>query len=425
MMMETGATKESEKLKDEAKLTEQPKKQKEEKPTETASAQTDQATAQGESKALTPMRIVGEELQKLKPVLEDLLKSDVLTADRMLKIYLRSIGRSQKLRECTVASLAQSMIASAELGLELGGPSGHAYPVPYWNKHISRLECQMIIGYKGMIYLAKNDAGERVKGIESHLVYEKDQFDETLGHPKSLIHVPARSDRGRVVGAYAICYFRDAEPIWEFMDIEQLEKIHLRSPAKDDGPWKTDTEEMWRKCPVRRLWKYLQEGTGPGSRLSKAIAIEDRAESGEGGDILDLIEMDDKFVPKDAKRSVSQPQRQSQTGGTGTQPAGAGPAAGGIPNPGQWMVASATTPMKGGRGQSAWTLWKFKAQDGTKFATFDETISKAMGEFKKTGKKVEIVWEAGKYDDLMIVEIKAADDKPQPAKTERDPGQEG
>jgi len=36
-----------------------------------------------------------------------------------------------------------------------------------------------------------------------------------------------------------------------------VEKIRKASRSSDKGPWVDWEEEMWRKCPIRRLSKYL------------------------------------------------------------------------------------------------------------------------------------------------------------------------
>ena len=38
---------------------------------------------------------------------------------------------------------------------------------------------------------------------------------------------------------------------------DQIEKIRDASRSGGSGPWKTHTEEMWRKTVIRRICKYL------------------------------------------------------------------------------------------------------------------------------------------------------------------------
>ena len=203
--------------------------------------------------------------QQLKDLLErdnvqQALKSiatKYLTPERITKMVLLAASRQPKLYECSAESLLKAAMTSAELGLECSGTLGRGYLVPFFNSKIQKMECQFIPGYQGLRDLAMR-SGKIIK-IEAHMVYTKDVFDYQLGSESFVHHKPSLDeDRGKPLCAYAFAQLKDSgEILLEIMSESEIRKIRNRSKAKDAGPWVTDTDEMRRKCPVRRLAKYL------------------------------------------------------------------------------------------------------------------------------------------------------------------------
>lgn len=215
--------------------------------------------------------------------------------DRWMHIALQAITRSPKLLECTPGSFVLALRDAAELGLNPSGLLGSAYLVPYRNRKTNRLEAQLIPGYRGLIGLARN-SGE-VRTIEAQVVRQRDDFDFAYGTNKFLHHRPYMNrtgergepwvddrgetqpgrllDAGPYIAAYAIAILSTGEAQFQVMDATQVEAIRKRSKAADQGPWVTDTAEMWRKSPTRNLLKYLPLSV---ERLQRALVLEDEAE---------------------------------------------------------------------------------------------------------------------------------------------------
>jgi recombinational DNA repair protein RecT len=152
---------------------------------------------------------------------------------------------------------------------------GHAYLVPYWNGKTKQLEAQFQAGWRGLVALARR-SGE-VSVLYPELVYEKDRFKVIKGDKPRLIHEPNYSveDRGKMIGAYAVVIFKDSASDFEFMPTSELNKIRDSTKSKNKegdivGPWVTHPEEMYRKCPIRKLAKRL-----PMSAELQRAAIED------------------------------------------------------------------------------------------------------------------------------------------------------
>lgn len=200
-----------------------------------------------------------------------------LTADRILKVALAATGRTPKLLECTQTSILQSVMQAAQLGLEPGGPLGHAYLVPYYNKPKDgpgRMECQLIVGYRGLIDLARRSG--QIDSIEARAVYERDKFKFAYGLVQVLEHEPHMDgDAGRLVAVYAIARIKGGLPQVEVMTRAQVDGIKAKSKAKDFGPWVDHYDEMARKTVVRRICKYLPLTV----ELAEAIDADERGET--------------------------------------------------------------------------------------------------------------------------------------------------
>lgn len=216
---------------------------------------------------------------------------------RLARIAIQAAQRNPDLLQCTPASIALCLASAAQLGLEAGGLLGSAYLVPFKNRHTGKTEAQLIIGYRGLIDLARRS--EQIEKVEARVVFDGDTFEidygaGTIRHvPKMLkpvtdedSQVPDESGKGNApagfVGAYAVATFRSGARQMEFMDAADIERIRRRSRASTSGPWVTDYAEMARKTVVRRLAKYLPLT----AELSRAVEIENNAEA--GGSIRDV-----------------------------------------------------------------------------------------------------------------------------------------
>ena len=125
-----------------------------------------------------------------------------ITPERMTRIIMTEVRKTPKLAECDRSSFFGAMIQCVQLGLEPGTGLGHAYLLPYGR------EVQLIVGYQGMIDLAERSG--RVT-VDAHVIYEKDDFDYSLGLKPHLNHKPyfGTGDAGDVIGSYAVARYSD------------------------------------------------------------------------------------------------------------------------------------------------------------------------------------------------------------------------
>lgn len=203
-----------------------------------------------------------------------------LNPDRMARIALTEFRKNPKLGQCDPRSVFAAVIMASQTGLE-PGLMGQAYLIPYGS------ECQFIPGYQGLIELVRR--GGQVKRIEAHVVHEKDRFVYRTGLTTTLEHEPfVEGDPGAAKLVYSVAEFADGGYHVEVMTKAQVEAIRRRSRAASNGPWVTDTEEMWRKTAIRRICKFLPKS----AELAMALAADSAAAMGtpQKADPLDVIE---------------------------------------------------------------------------------------------------------------------------------------
>lgn len=196
-----------------------------------------------------------------------------LTPDRLIKLACIAATKQPKLLECSQASILESVMKSAELGLDCSGTLGEAYLVPFNNKkkdskgrHTWVMECSFMPGYQGLIKLARQ-SGEIVN-LSACVVYENDTFSVRLGTSPEIVHEPCYTgDRGKAVTFYAVANFANGGFQFEVMTKGDVDKIRAKSKSKDNGPWVDHYDEMGRKTVVRRLCKYLPKS----QELQKAL----------------------------------------------------------------------------------------------------------------------------------------------------------
>ena len=217
-----------------------------------------------EMKSLTPaqknIQTLATLLEKSKGQIARAVPKHV-DADRLARVALTLTRTTPTLLECSPQSILAGVMMSAQLGLELG-MIGHAYLVPFNNKKTGRKEAQFIIGYRGMIDLARRSGN--IKSIKAEVVYENDHFVLEYGLDDKIEHVPwhcrndvRQSTSGDFRGAYAVAQFIEGGHALLYMPKAEIDEHRARSKASKYGPWVTDYNEMAKKTDVRGIFKWL------------------------------------------------------------------------------------------------------------------------------------------------------------------------
>ncbi|WP_438447440.1 recombinase RecT [Gorillibacterium sp. sgz5001074] len=222
----------------------------------------------GQAPAVSPATQVAAYLKKMEGEIARALPKH-LTPERLTRIALTTIRTNPKLLECTLPSLMAGVMQAAQLGLE-PGLIGHCYFVPFKNTKQNTMEVQFIIGYKGMIDLARRSGN--IESIAAHVVYDNDFIELEYGLEDKLRHVPwhLRTDKkmdkpGDIKGAYMVAKFKDGGHQIHYMPYAEIIQHRDRSSGyqnakkwnRTDTPWLTDEPEMCKKTVVRAGWKWL------------------------------------------------------------------------------------------------------------------------------------------------------------------------
>lgn len=197
-----------------------------------------------------------------------------MDADRVIRITLGSVLRTPALARCNPETIYMAMHRAAQLGLEPGGPLGHAYLVPFGDS------AEFIIGYRGLIELARRSG--MISRIYSEPVFTGDTFQQQLGLHRDIIHEPGpRQDvtYKAMTHCYAVIYLKGcADADFEVCTKAQIEAIKSHSRAANNGPWSHpyDAVEMARKSVLKRLLKRQPMSI----EAAEAIERENELESG-------------------------------------------------------------------------------------------------------------------------------------------------
>ena len=184
--------------------------------------------------------------------------------ERMMRLMANAIRTTPKLGECDPMSLLGGLMTCAGLGLEPNTIMGHAYLIPFKNNRKGITEVQLVVGYKGLIDLARRSG--HITSISANIHYSDDEvWEYEEGTEARLRHIPGPQE-GDKRHAYAIAKFRDGGHAYVVLPWAKVTKIRdgsqgwqtaVKFNATDRNPWKSHEDEMAKKTAIRALAKYL------------------------------------------------------------------------------------------------------------------------------------------------------------------------
>lgn len=218
------------------------------KPTGTQVAKKPQATIES---LLTGERFAAR-LKSLLPT--------YLPPKTFVQIVCTQLRKTPKLAKCDPASFFARLQECAETGL---APNGrHAYLVPFENRKQGTVECQLLIGYKGLSMLAKR-YGE-VTNIYCELWCEADELQNDTGEIHHIINYAAPRNEETMLGVVCVVTFKDGTKQGTVVQKSEINAIRDRAQSYrqakaygKDCPWMTDYGEMAKKTAFRRVCKWL------------------------------------------------------------------------------------------------------------------------------------------------------------------------
>jgi len=189
-------------------------------------------------------------------------------AARLSQAIVTEWIKSPALQKCTGISLLSCAVQAAQLNLEIGGPLGQAYMVPYGNA------AQFQVGYRGLITLAFRS--KRVLSVAAVSVHAGDVFEVTQGIDRGIKHVPAAKPSKEITHVYAVVKFKDGGFDFEVMATEDINahRDRFSKEWKSRGQasvWGQHWEPMAMKTVLRRLLKRCPIGVdlGPDEEVTE------------------------------------------------------------------------------------------------------------------------------------------------------------
>lgn len=154
-------------------------------------------------------------------------------------------------------NLARCLMKGAYLGLDFFNKD--CYVITYSGKP------EFMTDYKGEEKLCKKYSINPIKEIYAKLVKEEDEFEEGAKEGKQYINYKAKPfGTGKLIGVFAVAYFKDDSMIYETMSKEDIEYIRdsFSKKSKKTGnfsdAWVKSFGEMAKKTVLRRLCKHIQ-----------------------------------------------------------------------------------------------------------------------------------------------------------------------
>lgn len=172
-----------------------------------------------------------------------------MTADRMARIVTTEVRKVPDLLKCNPISLFGAVIQCSQLGLEPGNALGHAYLLPFYNSKTKQSDVQLIIGYRGMLDLARRS--NQISSISVYEVYDTDEFEVSFGLNPDIKHKRdiKTGGTGNLIAVYAVATLKDGGKQFEVMTKAQIDDIKKSSKAANSqySPWTTHYNEMAKK----------------------------------------------------------------------------------------------------------------------------------------------------------------------------------
>lgn len=196
-----------------------------------------------------------------------------LPAEKFVRVFKNAIGNNPKLADVPLDLLIVEVSKAAADGLICDGREA-AITLFKTKRGDEWIQAPKYIPmYQGLIKRARN-TGE-VINLAAYLVYENEvlSINPETGQPwfrrwiddagEHVTYTPMTlGDPGRIAGAFSQAKLKGGHVVYCWMSISQLDKIRNRTKSKDrdgniTGPWRDDTEEMFKKTVIRRHSKTL------------------------------------------------------------------------------------------------------------------------------------------------------------------------
>ncbi len=230
--------------------------------------------------APAPRNTVGDRLMAVltSPAQQEQFRralGNMIPVERFIRISQTALRQTPKLDMCSPESFLASLMQAAQLGLEPNTPQGLCYLVPYWSNTKRTHECQLIVGYKGLLALMWRSG--MVSSINADVVYRQEveqglfSFESGMNacvHHKINLLNNARSGKDEdIVAAYACARLKTGQTIVKVVPRQDIDKVNTHKDA-----WVNHFQAMALKTAIIRLAKLVPTAAA----VAEAVAIEEK-----------------------------------------------------------------------------------------------------------------------------------------------------
>lgn len=247
-------------------------------------------------------------ISQIDSVLPEFLKGQ---AKRFVQKARMTIGQMDgkdkaKLFSCDPGSLVRSMAIAAEYGLALDNRL--CYMIPYGRTVEANFD------WKALVIVAVRQ--KRISDLRVQDVREGDEWD--MWEEDFEQHYKFRkgsSDRGKIVGAYAVAKFPNGSGRIEHMAMDELQKVRSSSKSPNSPAWAKWEHRMYCKAVARRLLGTVQDDPIIGDMLAhdvkefqdEPVAPPEPLPGEPPKSISDLVEQNREKKESDSKPKVDSP----------------------------------------------------------------------------------------------------------------------
>ncbi|MFT8330277.1 recombinase RecT [Bifidobacterium psychraerophilum] len=195
-----------------------------------------------------------------------------MSGERLYQLCVSTINKEPKLAECSPESVLSCFMKCSALGLEPSSVDGlgRAYILPYGNRRNGSVDATFILGYKGIIDLARRSG--QIKSLHAQAVYEGDEFDtwedESGQHFRFHQARDVEHSEQKLTDVFVNAQLMTGGFVFEHMTRSEVDQIRRRSKASNNGPWVSDFEAMAKKTVIRRVFPYLPVSVNASSAVT-------------------------------------------------------------------------------------------------------------------------------------------------------------
>ena len=202
----------------------------------------------------------------IEECLPDFMKGQ---SGRLIQRAMLTMQRNRDLQGIDPQQFARLVVEAAELGFAIDGKN--VYVVNFKGTY------QLMPSYKAMVAFCKRC--RTLVDVQCDVVCKNDLFEHRRDNGSNILQHTFQlgAERGEVIGAYCRVWLPGGLWNYALMDRDELDSIQRRA-ASQNGPWKTDANEMRKKTVIRRALKLYQDDPGV-ARLMEATEWEDELET--------------------------------------------------------------------------------------------------------------------------------------------------